>query len=109
MQFIEFDDLGGGAPDPSDFLPESFDPLIDRHMTKPQNPTNGPKAQAFQVQGHCQAALGRGRGIGFMGNGKKILTRFAFVALAPFVGATFDFVGTGAPWTIQHRHLQAKG
>lgn len=51
MQFIEFDDLGGGALDLSDFLPESFDPLIDRHMTKPQDPTNGPKAQAFQVQG----------------------------------------------------------
>ena len=71
MQFIEFDDLGGGAPDPSDFLPESFDPLIDRHMTKPQNPTNGPKAQAFQVQGHCQAALGRGRGIGLWATVKK--------------------------------------
>jgi hypothetical protein len=109
MQFIEFDDLGGGALDLSDFLPERFDPLIDCHMTKPQDPTNGPKAQAFQVQGHRQAALVRGRSIGFMGNGKKILTRFAFVALAPFVGATLDFIGTGAPWTIQHRHLQAIG
>ncbi len=100
MQFIEFDDLGGRALDLSDCLPESFDPLIDGHMTKPQDPTNGPKPQAFQVQSHRQTALVRGRGIGFMGYGKKILTRFTFVALTPFVGATFYFVGTGAPRTF---------
>jgi hypothetical protein len=109
MQFIEFDDLGGLSLDLSDFLPKRFDPLIDRHMTKPQNSTNGSKAQAFQVQGQRQAALVQGCGIGFMGNGKKILTRFALVALAPFVGPTFDFVRTGTPRTIQHRHLQEKG
>jgi len=56
MQFIEFDDLGGLSLDLSDFLPKRFDPLIDRHMTKPQNSTNGSKAQAFQVQGQRQAA-----------------------------------------------------
>jgi hypothetical protein len=71
MQFIEFDDLSDGALDLSNFLSKRFDPLIDRHMTKPQHTPNGPKAQAFQVQGQRQAALGRGGRIGFMGHVKK--------------------------------------
>jgi len=68
MQCIHFDDLGGGTLDRSYFFSQGFDPLIDRHMTKPQDPTDGPKAQALQVQSHSQAALGGGRDIGFVGN-----------------------------------------
>jgi hypothetical protein len=78
-------------------------------MTKPQDPTNRPKAQAFQVQVQRQAALVRSRRIGFMGNGKKVLTRLALVSLSSFVDPTFDFVRTGTPRTIQHRCLQGKG
>ena len=78
-------------------------------MTKPQDSTNGPKAQAFQVQGQRQAALVWSRRIGFMGNGKKVLTCFTFVALAPFVDPTFDFVRTGTPRAIQHFRLHGKG
>jgi hypothetical protein len=44
-----------------------------------------------------------------MGHGKKVLTRFALVALASFVDPTFDFVCTGTPRAIQHRGLHRKG
>jgi hypothetical protein len=109
MQFIQFDDVGGVSLELNDFLPQSFYPLIDRHMTEPQHSTNGPKSQAFQIQGQRQAALIRSRRIGFMGNRKKILTRFALVALASFVDPAFDFVGTGTPRAIQHHRLLGKG
>jgi hypothetical protein len=109
MQFIEFDDLGSRTLDLLHMFPKRFHPLIDRHMTKPQDPTNGPKPQAFQVQGQRQSALVRRRRIGFMGNGKKVLTPFAFVPLAAFVDPTFDFVRTGTPRTIQHLRLLGKG
>jgi len=59
--FIKFNDLGGLTLKLSDFLPKRFDPLIDRLMTKPQHAPYGPKAQPFQVQGQCQAALVRSR------------------------------------------------
>ncbi len=36
MQFIEFNELGSVAFDLSDFLPQSFDPLIDRHILNPK-------------------------------------------------------------------------
>jgi hypothetical protein len=78
-------------------------------MTKPQKPPNGPKAQAFQVQGQRHAALGWSSCIGFMGNGKKVPTRFALVALSSFVDPTFDFVRTGTPRTIQHLRLHGIG
>jgi hypothetical protein len=109
MQFIEFDDLSGWTLELLQVFPKSFHPLIDCHMTKPQDSTNGPKAQALQVQVQRQAALVWRRRIGFIGHSKKALTRFALVALAPFVGGTFDFVRTGTPSTIQHRRLQAIG
>ena len=35
MQFIHFDDLGGGTLDLSHFFSQGFDPLIDCDMTKP--------------------------------------------------------------------------
>jgi hypothetical protein len=109
MQLIEFDDLSRGALDLLHAFPKTFHPLIDGHMTKPQDPTNGPKAQAFQIQVQRQAALGWSRRIGFMGHGKKVLTRFTFVALASFVDPTFDFVRTGTPRAIQHFRLHRKG
>ena len=66
-----------------------------------------PKPSKYKVQ--RQSALVRRRRIGFMGNGKKVLTPFAFVPLAPFVDPTFDFVRTGTPRTIQHLRLHGKG
>ncbi len=90
-------------------FPEGLDPLVDGHMTKPQEATTGPKAQALQVQIQRAAPLGRSRRIGFMGHGKKVLTRFAFVALPAVFDPTFDFVRTGTPRTIQHRRLHPKG
>jgi hypothetical protein len=109
MQFIHFDDVGRRSLDLSRRFPEDLDPLVDGHMTKPQEAANGPKAQALQVEIQRHAALGRSRRIGFMGHGKKVLTRFALVALAAFLNPTFDFVRTGTPRTIQHLRLHAKG
>jgi len=75
-------------------------------MTKPQDPANGPKAPAFQIQIQRQAPLSQGGRIGLVVNQKKVLARFTLVALASFVDPTFDCVRTGTPRTIQHRHLQ---
>ena len=106
MQYIEFDDLGGRTRDLLQVLPISFDLLIDRHMTKPQDPANGPQAPAFQIQIQRQTPLSQGRRIELVVNRKKVLARFTLVALSSFVDPTFDCVRTGTPRTIQHRHLQ---
>ena len=71
MLFIQFHDLGGWSLDRLHLFSKCFHPLIDRHKTKPQDPPNGPKAQAFQVQGQRQAALGWSGRIGFVVHGKK--------------------------------------
>jgi hypothetical protein len=90
MPFIEFHDWGSRTFDLFHLFPNRFYPLIDRHMTKPQDPTNGPKPQAFQVQGQRHAEMSRSRPIGFMSHNEKVLTRFALVALSSFVDPTFD-------------------
>lgn len=105
MQFIEFDDLGGGALDRGHFFPQGFDLLVDCHMTKPQDPANRSKAQAFQIQGHRQAALGWGGGIRFVWNRIQILALLTLVALSAFNGTTFHSGSTGTSRTTQHRHL----
>ncbi len=53
MQFIEFNNLGGGTLDLRHGFPKRFHLLIDRHITKSQDSANGLKVQAFQVQGQC--------------------------------------------------------
>ena len=90
-------------------VPEGFDPLIDGHMTKPQEEANGPKAQSLQVQIQRHTALSQCRRVRFMGHCEKVSTCFALVALSVFLDSTFDFVRTGTPRTIQHLRLQAKG
>ena len=77
-------------------------------MTKPQDPPNRSKVQAFQLQAYCQAALlGRGR-IGFMGNCIEIVARFAFVALAAVEDDVFDSGCSETSWTIAHLHIPEK-
>jgi len=81
LHFIHFDDVGGRTLDLSHFFAQGFDPLIDRHMTKPEDPTDRPKAQPFQVQRHSHAALGSGRGIRLVRNRIQILAGLTLVAL----------------------------
>ena len=105
MQFIEFDDLGGGKFDLRYVFPKGFHPLIDGHMTKPQDSTKRLKAQIFQVQVQPHTTLVRSSRIGLVVNRKKVMARFALVELSSFDDPTFDSVRTVTPGTIQHfRH-----
>lgn len=89
MHFIQFDDLGGGAPDLADFFSQGFDPLVDDDMTKAQVPANRSKAQAFQIQVHRHPALVWGAGIGFVRNRIKVLAFFTLVSLSSLYDSTF--------------------
>jgi len=109
MQFIHFDDVGRRALDLSCRFPEDLDPLVDSHMTKPQEAANGPKPQTLQVQIQRHTALSRSRRVRFMGHGEKVSTCFALVALLAFLDSTFDFVRTGTSRAVQHRRLHVKG
>jgi hypothetical protein len=105
MQFIEFNDLAGGAFDLGYFFRKGFYPLVDRDMTEPQDPANRPKAQAFQIQGYRHAALGWGGGIRFVWDRIQILALLTLVSLSAFDGNTFHWGSIGTSRTTQHRHL----
>jgi len=89
MHFIQFDDLGSGAPELADFFSQGFDPLVDGNMTKAQASANRSEAQTFQIQVHRYPALIWGGRIGFVGNRIKVLAGFTLVSLSSLYDSTF--------------------